>query len=419
MSFEHRRFTHELEIHQLELEVQNRALRENQELLEESRARYAELYEHAPIGHVTLDAKGLIREINLVGAALFGKAPQVLRALPMRPLLAVPSRRAFDAHLRACFTHGHASVVELVILTRAETRSIELVSAPRPAVDGEASTESAVVHSVMHDISDHKRNDAQREEDLRREREARVLAETANRIKEDFLAIVSHELRTPLAPMMMWVQALRAGGAGDALRARAVEAIDTCLKVQVAMIDDLVDVARGQHGQLRIARRPMDLQKSVGAAIEALAPSGAAKHVAIALEVDAEPAWVSGDATRLQQVVANLLSNAIKFTPEGGHVVVSVRSVGASVHLRVRDDGEGIPVGRLEHIFEPFRRYDSAQTRGHGGLGLGLSIVEQLIAQHDGKVVAESAGRGRGTCFVVTLPRLADGTRATGAAERI
>jgi CheY-like chemotaxis protein len=263
----------------------------------------------------------------------------------------------------------------------------------------------------MQDISDRKRSEAQREELLRSEHEARVLAETANRIKEDFLAVVSHELRTPLAPMMLWLKALRAGGAGDALRARAIEALDTCLKVQVAMIDDLVDVARGRHGKLRIERLPMDLQTSVGAAIEALAPSSAAKHVSLALEVDSAPAWVLGDATRLQQVTANLLSNAIKFTPEGGHVAVSIRSLGNSVELRVRDDGTGIAADKLERVFEPFRQYDRSPARRHGGLGLGLSIVEQLVAQHEGRVVAESAGLGRGACFTVTLPRHADGTR--------
>src|SRR5204862_5756759 len=109
-------------------------------------------------------------------------------------------------------------------------------------------------------------------------------------------AIVSHELRTPLVPMMMWIKAQRTGGMSDTLRSRAVEAIDACLEAQVAMIDDLVDVARGQHGKLRVQRRPLDLQSVVGAALESIAPSAAAKQIELELDVDPRPAWVAGDA---------------------------------------------------------------------------------------------------------------------------
>jgi signal transduction histidine kinase/ActR/RegA family two-component response regulator len=416
---EHRRLVHELEVHQIELELQNRALREAQGLLEESRARYAELYDYAPIGHVTLDRSGVIRELNLTCAALLGKERRFLHEHPLRPLLAPRSRRALDAHLRACFKSPHPLNVELAIpLPNEDFRIVDLVSVPpAPHAGATGNERSRTLHCAMIDVSERKRDERRQVELLEREREARVLAESANRIKQEFLAVVSHELRTPLAPMMMWVKALRAGGISDSLRARAVEALDTCLKVEAAMIDDLVDVARGQHGKLRIERRPIDMQSVVGAAIEALAPSAAAKQIAVTLEVDATPAWVTGDPTRLQQVIGNLLSNAIKFTREAGHVDLTLRTLGANVVLTVRDDGEGIHPTLLDGIFEPFRQHDNTAPRRHGGLGLGLTIVRQLVNQHEGKVEAASAGPGRGACFTVTLPCLNESTRRDGEAS--
>jgi PAS domain S-box-containing protein len=416
---EHRRLVHELEVHQLELELQNRALRDAQGLLEESRARYAELYDYAPVGHVTLDRSGIIRELNLTAASLLAKERRFLVGRPLRQLLAPQGRRALDAHLRACFKSTSVRHVELTIpLSEGGSRVVDLVTVPPPSSAATSADErSGTLNSALVDVSQRKRDERRQVALLEREREARLLAESGNRIKQEFLTVVSHELRTPLAPMMLWVKALRAGGISDSLRARAVEALDTCLKVEAAMIDDLVDVARGQHGKLRIERHPIDMQSVVGAAIEALSPSAAAKQIEVTLEVDATPAWISGDSTRLQQVVANLLSNAIKFTPEAGHVALTLRTRAQDVILTVRDDGDGIESSLLDGIFEPFRQRDDTPARRHGGLGLGLTIVRQLVAQHDGHVVAESAGVGRGACFTVTLPALARAAQHDGEAS--
>jgi CheY-like chemotaxis protein/anti-sigma regulatory factor (Ser/Thr protein kinase) len=137
----------------------------------------------------------------------------------------------------------------------------------------------------------------------------------------------------------------------------------------------------------------------------------------VSLEVEATPAWVAGDPTRLQQVVSNLLSNAIKFTREAGQIALALRKRGTDVVLTVRDDGEGIDADLLESIFEPFRQYDAGVPLRHSGLGLGLTIVRQLVSQHDGQVTAESAGKGRGACFTVTLPGLNASTRREGQAS--
>jgi CheY-like chemotaxis protein len=274
-----------------------------------------------------------------------------------------------------------------------------------------------VVHSAIIDVSQRKLDEERQRTLLEREHSARLLAESVDRVKREILTVVSHELRTPLAPMRLWVNALRIGGLSDRLRARAIDALETCLKVQVALIDDLIDVARGQSGKLKIERRPMDLAGVVGAAIEAYAPSAAAKQIDMKLEVDPLPAWVSGDSTRLQQVVGNLVSNAIKFTPEAGHIAVSLHARGAEVSLVVADDGEGIEAEMLERIFEPFHHRDMTATRRHGGLGVGLTIVRQLVKEHDGRIVAESAGPRRGTRFTMTLPALEESERPGGEAS--
>jgi signal transduction histidine kinase len=226
-----------------------------------------------------------------------------------------------------------------------------------------------------------------------------------NRSREGFLAVVSHELRAPLVPMLMWTRALRAGGLNDRLRERAVDAIEACVRTQVAMIDDLVDVARGMHGKLRVHLSAVDLQPIVAAALEASAPTIAAKQLAVDLQVDPVPAWVTGDAVRLEQIVGNLLGNAVKFTAEAGHITMQLHTLGDNVVLVVRDDGEGIDGALLPEIFEPFRQHEDGPERRHGGLGLGLTIVRQLVEQHAGSVTAESPGRGRGSCFTVILPR--------------
>jgi PAS domain S-box-containing protein len=410
---EHQRLIHELEIHKIELEMQNQTLREDREQLERSRARYAELYDFAPVGHLALNASGVMTELNLACASLLGQNRRSLHGSRLSTLVAPQSRDALAVHLRSCLSGSAPMAVELMIpVLGGGFRAVELVSVPPP----ERTEHSArVLHSVLTDISDRKRDNERRDELLRSEREARLLAEEVNRAKEDFLAVVSHELRTPLVPMLMWIKALRAGGMNDSLRQRAIEAIDTCLQVEVAMIDDLVDVARGQHGKLRVQQVPVDLQPIVAAALEAAAPSAAAKQIALTLEVDAVPAWVSGDPMRLRQIITNLLSNATKFTGEAGHVAVSLKTRDEEVVLTVRDDGEGIDSAMLTDIFQPFRQHGLGMARRHGGLGLGLAIVHQLVGQHHGTVTAESEGKDRGACFTVTLPRGAE--KAPGDAQ--
>jgi PAS domain S-box-containing protein len=255
----------------------------------------------------------------------------------------------------------------------------------------------------LRDISDRKRAEAERDQLLERERAARLEAEAANRLKDEFLATLSHELRTPLNAIVGWAAVLR-GMALDLELRRAVETIDRNARAQSQLIEDILDVSRIVTGKLQIAVAPVDLVAVLGAALDSLRPTAAAKQIRV--EVDLDPALppVAGDARRLQQVVWNLLTNSVKFTPSGGTVTVSAARVGPQVRLQIRDTGAGIAPEFLPHVFERFRQADASTTRAHTGLGLGLAIVRHLVELHGGTVEAESAGPGQGATFRVWLP---------------
>jgi PAS domain S-box-containing protein len=296
----HRRVVHELKIRQAELEAQNDMFHDAQTVLEQSRARYAELYDAAPVGHFTMDRLGIIREANLAGAALVGVERSRLQGCPMRALVIPADRAAFEAHLRHCIVNREPAMLETSVrLPDGGTRRVELVTIA-------ASHHSYSGGSLFHT----------------------AVLERRSSTREELLALVSHELRGPLQPMRLWLRALRAGGAGDDLRARALDALDACLEIQVAMIDDLVDAARGHRRQLRVDLQELDLRPIVTSAVDALAASAANKQIELSVDLDPEPARIAGDATRLRQITSNLVLNAFKHTREAGIVDVSVAASG-------------------------------------------------------------------------------------------
>ena len=228
----------------------------------------------------------------------------------------------------------------------------------------------------------------------------------ANRTKDEFLAILSHELRTPLTPILTWANLIREREMDPATRDRGLRAIERNAKLQARVIEDLLDVSRVITGKLRLHVKPIAVDPVVHAAIESLRPGADAKGLQLDAVVDAEPAMVSGDAERLQQIVWNLLSNAIKFTPRGGRIEVRLEQTEEHVRLTVADDGIGIDPAMLPRLFDRFWQADSSMTRAHGGLGLGLAVVRHLVEMHGGTVHAESTGTDRGATFTVTLPAL-------------
>ncbi len=229
-------------------------------------------------------------------------------------------------------------------------------------------------------------------------------AQEANRLKDDFLATLSHELRTPLNALLGWAQILRTQLPDNAVAMRAIDSIDRNAHAQLVLINDLLDVSRVISGKLRMEQKVVDVAAVVSAAVDAIRPAARGREIELAVTIAPVLLEVIGDADRLQQVVWNLASNAVKFTPRGGRVEVAVEQRMGAVQITVSDTGIGIDPAFLPFVFDRFRQGDSSTTRAQGGLGLGLAIVRHLIDLHGGSVIAESAGRNRGTRFTVTLP---------------
>jgi signal transduction histidine kinase len=231
-------------------------------------------------------------------------------------------------------------------------------------------------------------------------RRAVQAADITEQLRNDFLSTLSHELRTPLNAMIGWVHLLRLEAPID--RDRALAAIERNASHQARLIDDLLDASRVLKGELPLVTTPVDLVAAVRAAVRGAQAWARVKRVAFVLRTPTLPVFVRGDAIRLQQAVRNLLSNAVKFTPPGGRIELSVMVEGRTVLVEVRDFGAGVEPSFLPYMFRPFRQGTTADIRS--GLGLGLSIVDEIIRRHGGRVLARSEGRERGTCVTITLP---------------
>ena len=239
-------------------------------------------------------------------------------------------------------------------------------------------------------------------------------AQRVNRVKDEFLATLSHELRTPLNAILGWARLLRLGKLDENARVRALDTIERNASAQAQLIEDLLDVSRIISGKFQVEASPVDLPSITEAALDAVRLAAEAKSIDLVARLDPVP-QITGDPTRLQQVVWNLLSNAIKFTPKGGWVRVSLATVDSYVEIEVADNGEGIRADFLPYVFDRFRQADGTTTRQHSGLGLGLAIVRHLVELHGGSVRAESEGEGRGALFSVRLPVAAVRPKLSGA----
>ncbi len=253
------------------------------------------------------------------------------------------------------------------------------------------------------DITEQREHAEERYRLLESERAARSNAERASFLKDEFLATLSHELRTPLNAILGWTQLLRAGDGDPTDVSEGLETIERNARAQTRIIEDLLEMSRIISGKTRLDVQPTDLEGVIDSAVDSLRPAAEAKNVRIVKVLDpVQP--ISGDPARLQQVLWNLLANAIKFTPKGGRVNVVLQRVDSHVEIVVSDNGAGIAPEFIPHVFDRFRQQDSSQTRRYSGLGLGLSIVKNLVELHGGSVRAESEGSGHGATFTVTLP---------------
>jgi signal transduction histidine kinase len=316
--------------------------------------------------------------------------------------------------LETCRLHTHVRPTEHYLLAQdeeARRREISWLQQRSRALENEIEVRRALEVSLRRALVERERAEEERGRLLVAEQKARAEAETANHLKDEFLALLSHELRTPLNAILGWTRIATDPRTEMAMLQRALDVIHRNARLQVHLIDDLLDVSRILTGKLRISTDAVDLVQMAMTAVDGVRPGATAKDIALTLYVDAaSPSLiVTGDANRLQQVMWNLLSNAVKFTPNHGRVDMTIGAAGERARLVVRDTGQGIAPEFLPHVFERFRQAETGTTRTHSGLGLGLAVVQYLVEAHGGQVAADSDGEGQGATFTVTLPLASKG----------
>jgi PAS domain S-box-containing protein len=322
--------------------------------------------------------------------------------------------RAMDAIQQAIATGTEFSLEYRIVRKDGEVRWLQDRGRVILGNDGEPRYATGAVMDVTarRQFEDHER--ALSEERARLIREL----EQANRVKDEFLAMLSHELRTPLNAVLGWTRMLQSGELPPDRTRRVLETIERNAAAQMQLIEELLDLSSMTSGRLRLQLAPTDLRDLIGGAVETIRPAADAKSIAIGVTIDAGVRAFAADAVRLRQVLWNLLANALKFTPAGGRVSIAATEGAADVEITVRDSGPGITRDFLPHVFEPFRRDESLETRTVGGLGLGLAIVRHIVEAHGGTVTADSDGPGRGAVFVVRLPAARPQRRGASVGDR-
>jgi len=261
-----------------------------------------------------------------------------------------------------------------------------------------------VIQCNIREITDRKRGEKERTLLLAAAQAARAEADSANGVKDEFLATLSHELRTPLTSILGWSHLLTGGKLDKQQTVSAIETIARNARAQGRLIDELLDISRITTGKLCLDLRSVKLAPLIQAVVDDMRPVADGRRINLEAAFDSNVGPILGDPDRLQQIVWNLLTNAIKFTPKRGDVQVRLERNDSYALITVSDTGQGIATELLPHVFERFRQADSSNTRSNGGLGLGLSIVRQLVELHRGMVTAESSGENAGTTFRVMLP---------------
>jgi PAS domain S-box-containing protein len=364
-------------------------------------ARLAALVDSSDDAIVSKTLDGVITSWNPAAERMFGWT--AAEAVGQSILLIIPEDRRYEeeavlARIRAGQRVDHFDTVRRT----KDGRLLEVSITVSPIADAAGHIVGA--SKIARDITDRRRIEDATARLLASEQDARRQAEALNRTKDELLATVSHELRTPLNSIFGWARMLQSTHMNEAARTRAINAIVRSASAQARLIEDLVDLSRIVTGQMRLDFEPMDLNAVIEAAIDSVRPAADAKGIVLATALDRSIGLMEGAPDRLQQVMWNLVMNSVKFTPRGGRIDVAVRRGDGTVDMVVSDTGEGIAPEVLLHVFEPFRQEDSSSTRAHGGLGLGLTLVRQLVEHHGGTVRADSPGKGRGATFTVTLP---------------
>jgi PAS domain S-box-containing protein len=374
-----------------------------EEALRESKERLAGIVSSAMDAIITIDEDQRVVLFNEAAERMFGcPAAEALGQLINR-FIPERFRGAHTEYVRRYGETGGASRAMGRISTLTALRA-DGAEFPIEAAISTIEVGGRKLYTVIHrDITERKQAEAEREE-LAREQVARAAAEAANRSKDEFLTLVSHELRSPLNAIFGFSRLLRSGPAGREEINKATDVIERSVKAQLQIIEDLLDSARIISGKLRIEPELIDLVPALESALDTVRAAAEAKGVTLVADFGPLPVQALGDPMRLQQVVWNLLTNAVKFTPGGGRVELRMESDADNVRITVSDTGKGIEPGFLPFVFDRFRQADPSSARRVGGLGLGLSLVKNLVELHGGTITAASEGVGRGATFTITLP---------------
>ncbi len=370
----------------------------------EARARLAAIVESSEDAIVSKDLNGVVTSWNRGAERLFGYTAEEMIGQPVAML--IPSDRLDEETNILRRIRNGERVEHYETIRRGKDGTLKDISLTvSPVIDAQGQITGA--SKIARDISEHKRVEAELKSLMTREQNARNEAEIANRVKDEFLAMVSHELRTPLNAIVGWSKLLGSGNLSSQDSERAVTIIARNAAAQGSIINQILDVSRIISGKLKLDMKPVRLADIINEAIDVVRPTADAKAIEIVTALDEEAGHVAGEAVRLQQVVWNLLTNAIKFTPKQGRVEVQLERAGSKLVVVVSDNGMGIPKDFLPHIFERFQQADNSAKRSQGGLGLGLSIVRNLVEMHAGTISATSGGEGQGATFTFSLPILA------------
>jgi signal transduction histidine kinase/CheY-like chemotaxis protein len=360
----------------------------------------------AGVGFCRLDTQTLAPNANAQFKAEFGWPPDAQFTWEQ---LQERVHREDREQLRTAVAAAIESGTELALSVRAQwpDGSIQTVALRGRALRSEAGAPDRLLLTSRNASAEHAVSEQERREHaaaLDHERRLRQHAEAANRAKDEFLSVISHELRSPLNAILGWNRILLMKRREDPEVASIAPRIEQSAKAQLKIVADLLDLGRIGTGKLRIEARPLRLAALVAAAVDLARPAAAKKGVEITTDLTAELGQTRADPDRLQQVVVNLLSNAIKFTPAGGSIRVVLTGTGGYNEIAISDTGQGIAPELLPHVFDRFRQGDSSSTRNTGGLGLGLTLVREIVSLHGGTVAASSDGLGRGATFIVRLP---------------